>query len=289
MRSPSTSPAGASVESSESDRPGASEGRAGTFVSLRVRNFRLYFVGQMISQTGTWLTTIAQTLLVLRLNGTGLVLGALGVAQFGPMLLLAAWAGAIADRAPKRKLLITIQSLSMAVAVTLGVVTLAGHATLGVVFAAALIRGTLNAFDAPCRQSFISEMVPNEHYSNAMSLNGATMTTARVIGPAIAGLLVTQVGFGWTFMADGLSFIAVLTGLALMRPHELTPVVPRTPTARSDPRSDPPHPQPTGAVGPDGAVDLHRRVGLQLRRQHPVARHRPPPRRRGRSRSCSLS
>ncbi|MEZ5215550.1 MAG: MFS transporter [Ilumatobacteraceae bacterium] len=132
MRSPSTSPAGASVESSESDRPGASEGRAGTFVSLRVRNFRLYFVGQMISQTGTWLTTIAQTLLVLRLNGTGLVLGALGVAQFGPMLLLA-WAGAIADRAPKRKLLITIQSLSMAVAVTLGVVTLAGHATLGVV------------------------------------------------------------------------------------------------------------------------------------------------------------
>ncbi|MEZ5255373.1 MAG: MFS transporter [Ilumatobacteraceae bacterium] len=124
-------------------------------------------------------------------------------------------------------------------------------------------------------------MVPNEHYSNAMSLNGATMTTARAVGPAIAGLLVTQVGFGWTFMADGLSFIAVLTGLALMRPHELTPVVPAPRQPGQIRRSDPPHPQPTGAVGPDGAVDLHRRVGLQLRRQHPVARHRPPPRRRG--------
>lgn len=196
-----------------------------TFRSLEIRNYRLYLFGQMTSQTGTWLTTIAQTLLVLKLDGSGIGLGLLSVAQFGPLMVFSAWAGALADRAPKRKALIALQSTAMVVALSLAIVTLAGAVTVRIVFVAAFLRGMVGAFESPIRQSFIAEVVPADRYANAMSLNGSAMTTARVIGPAIAGLLVTTVGFGWTFLLDGLSFLAVISGLVAMRTSELRPVV----------------------------------------------------------------
>lgn len=192
-----------------------------TFRSLEHRNFALFFGGQLISQTGTWLSMVTQTLLVLKLTGSGVALGLLTAFQFGPMLLLGAWAGAVADRADKRKLLITVQSLAMAQSFVLGAVVLSGHATVGVIFALASLQGVLNAFDNPTRRSFVVEMVPAEDLPNAVSLNSAVMTGSRVVGPALAGALVLSVGFGWPFILDGLSYVAVIVGLLLMRPADL--------------------------------------------------------------------
>lgn len=201
----------------ETDAPLAT----GTFRSLKVRNFRLFFVGQLISQIGTWMTMVAQTLLVLSLTGSGVMLGLLTAFQFGPMLVLGAWAGAVADRADKRTLLVRLQALAMVQSLVLGAVVLAGWASVPVIFALAAVQGVLTAFDNPTRRSFVVEMVPATEVPNAVSLNSAVMTGSRVVGPALAGALVLTVGYGWTFVLDGLSYIAVLAGLAMMRPDEL--------------------------------------------------------------------
>lgn len=193
----------------------------GTFRSLRVRNFRLFFYGQLVSQTGTWLTMVAQTLLVLSLTRSGITLGLLTACQFGPVLLLGPWAGAVADRADKRKLLFTVQSLAMVQSVALGVVVLAGWASIPVIFALAAVQGVLTAFDNPARRAFVVEMVPPEDLSNAVSLNSAIMTGSRVVGPAAAGGLVLWVGYGWPFIIDALTYVAVLAGIWMMRPDEL--------------------------------------------------------------------
>ncbi|MCB1031526.1 MAG: MFS transporter [Acidimicrobiales bacterium] len=204
-----------------------------TFRSLKHRNFRLYFSGQLISQTGTWLSMVTQTLLVLKLTGSGVALGLLTAFQFGPILLLGAWGGAVADRKDKRRLLISVQAFAMAQSLALGVVILTDLASIPVIFALAAIQGVLNAFDNPTRRAFVVEMVPPEDLPNAVSLNSAVMTGSRVIGPAIAGALVLTVGYGWPFIIDGLSYIAVIYGLAKMRPADLntsTPV-PKKPGA----------------------------------------------------------
>ena len=167
-----------------------------TFRSLHVRNFRLFFFGQLISQTGTWLTMVTQTLLVLKLTHSGVALGLLTACQFGPVLLLGPWAGAVADRADKRKLLFTVQSLAMVQSVALGVVVLAGWASIPVIFALAAVQGVLTAFDNPARRAFVVEMVPPEDLSNAVSLNSAIMTGSRVVGPAAAGGLVERAQSG---------------------------------------------------------------------------------------------
>ncbi|MCB0977679.1 MAG: MFS transporter [Acidimicrobiales bacterium] len=193
----------------------------GTFRSLRHRNFRLFFSGQLVSQTGTWLTMITQTLLVLSLTKSGLTLGLLLAAQFGPVLLLGAWAGAVADRADKRRLLIRVQSLAMLQSALLGISVLTHHATLPVIFALAAFQGVLTAFDNPTRRSFVVEMVPPEDLPNAVSLNSAVMTGSRVVGPAAAGALVVAVGYGWPFLIDAASYLAVLAGLWLMRDEDL--------------------------------------------------------------------
>jgi MFS family permease len=200
-----------------------------TFRSLRVRNFRLFFVGQLISQTGSWLSMVVQTLLVLDLAGSGVSLGLLLAFQFGPILVLGAWAGAIADRADKRKLLVAVQALSMVQSAVLGVVVLAGWASVPVIFALAAVQGVLTAFDNPTRRAFVVEMVPATDVSNAVSLNSAVMTASRVVGPALAGLLVVNLGYGWPFLIDALSYVAVLVGLLMMRPAELFRT---TPTAK---------------------------------------------------------
>lgn len=206
-----------------------------TFRSLRHRNFRLFFTGQLISQTGTWLTMIAQTLLVLSMTDRGLVLGLLTAAQFGPVLLLGAWAGAVADRADKRRLLMQLQALAMVQSLALGVAVLAGWASLPVIFVLAAVQGVLTAFDNPTRRSFVTEMVPAEDLPNAVSLNSAVMTGSRVVGPAAAGALVVWVGYGWPFIIDAVSYLAVLAGLWMMRSNELYRSAP-TPKAKGQVR-----------------------------------------------------
>ncbi len=194
-----------------------------TFASLRTRNFRLFFAGQIISQTGTWLGMVAQTLLVLHLTDSGVALGLLAAAQFGPVLLLGAWAGVIADRSDKRRLLLTVQSLAMLQSFAMAALAFTGSPPVMAIYAVAFAGGVLTAFDNPTRRSFVVEMVTRRQINNAVSLNSALMTGSRVIGPALAGVLVMTVGFGWTFVIDGLSYTAVLIGLAMMRNSELHP------------------------------------------------------------------
>jgi len=197
-----------------------------TFRSISVRNFRLFFVGQLISQTGTWLTMVTQTLLVLELTGSGVAIGVLAAAMFGPLLVLGPWGGSLADRVDKRRLLLRTQSAAMIQSLVLAAVVFTGVASVPVIYALALVQGVLFALDTPARRAFVAEMVPPEMVPNAVSLNSAIMTAARVVGPAMAGALVLTVGFGWAFLLDGLSYGAVIYGLWAMRTTELHPSTP---------------------------------------------------------------
>lgn len=204
----------------------AIRGRAGaaasvTFRALRVRNFRLFFGGQLISQVGTWLTTVALTLLVLHRTHSGLAIGALVACQFGPVLLLGAWGGLLADRSDKRRLLIITQTLEMLQSFALAALAFASHSPLPLFYLTALAGGFMLAFDNPARRSFVAEMVPTDLVHNAVTLNSALMTSSRIFGPALAGLLVVTVGYGWCFGIDGISYLAVIAALALMRSHDL--------------------------------------------------------------------
>ncbi len=194
-----------------------------TFRSLHIRNFRLFFLGQSVSQIGNWLTLIAQTLLVYRLTNSGLAVGALAVAQFGPLLVFGAFAGLVADRSDKRKLLLVVQTFAMLQSFCLAGLAFMDRPPLAAIYVVALFGGFAVAFDNPARRSFVVEMVPEDHINNAVSLNSALMTGSRVIGPALAGLLVTTVGFGWAFLLDGLSYVAVLACLWKLDPTKLRP------------------------------------------------------------------
>ena len=202
--------------------------RVSTFESLRVRNFRLFFSGQLISQIGNWLTLIAQALLVLKLTDSGFALGLLAACQFGPVLVLGAWAGLVADRSDKRKLLMIVQTFAMMQSFALAFIAFMHHPAVAAIYAVAVLGGIATAFDNPARRAYVVEMVPEANVQNAVSLNSALMTGSRVVGPALAGVLITTVGYGWTFATDGLSYLAVILGLFLMRtrenrPHVVTP------------------------------------------------------------------
>jgi MFS family permease len=199
-----------------------------TFKSLSIRNFRLFFVGQSISQIGNWLTLIAQALLVLQLTDSGVALGLLAAAQFGPVLLFGAFAGLIADRRDKRTLLITVQAFAMAQSFVLALIAFQGW-PVWTIYVVAALGGTATAFDNPARRSFVVEMVPEDQITNAVSLNSALMTGSRIVGPALGGLLIATVGFGWAFALDGLSYIAVIIGLRMMDPTKIrkAPATPR--------------------------------------------------------------
>jgi MFS family permease len=199
---------------------------ARTFSSLRVRNFRLFFIGQLISNSGNWLTTVAITLLVLHRTSSGTAVGALAVCQFGPLLLLSAWAGLIADRMNKRRLLYVTQSLEMAESFLLAVLAFLPHTPLIAFYLTALAGGTMLAFDNPARRSFVNEMVPKEHVPNAVTLYSAMNALSRVLGPTIAGALVISVGYGWCFVIDGASYLIVLGALVLMKASQLRPAKP---------------------------------------------------------------
>ena len=192
-----------------------------TFLSLRNRNFRLYFIGQLISNTGNWLTNVALVLLVLKITGSGVAVGILAACQFGPILLLSAWAGALADRSDKRKLLLVTQSLEMVQSAGLAILAFMAHPPLVGLYALALGGGTLLAFDNPLRRSFVTEMVRAEDIPNAVVLYSVIVNVARIFGPALAGLLVVTLGYGWCFTIDAASYVAVLLCLVMMRGVEL--------------------------------------------------------------------
>jgi MFS family permease len=202
--------------------------RVGTFESLRVRNFRLFFGGQLISQIGNWLTLIAQALLVLKLTDSGFALGLLAACQFGPVLVLGAWSGLVADRSDKRKLLLIVQSFAMMQSFALAIVAFSHNPPVAAIYIVAVFGGIATAFDNPARRAYVAEMVPEVNVQNAVSLNSALMTGSRVVGPALAGLLITTVGYGWTFVTDGVSYIAVIVGLLMMRTRENRPHIAAT-------------------------------------------------------------
>lgn len=211
------------------DAGAASSTRQSPFVSLRHRNARLYLLGLVVSNVGTWLQSTAQVFLVLRLTDSGVALGLVTACQFLPMLVLGPWAGTLADRMNRRRLVFVTQAAAAVQAVTLGVLDLAGLATLPVVYLLAVVLGVVSAIDNPSRRSFYSELVEPHELTNAMSLNTSVMTGSRIFGPALAALLVSLVGTGWCFVINGLSFAAVLGALAAMDAGQIrrSPPLPR--------------------------------------------------------------
>jgi MFS family permease len=197
--------------------------RGGTFRSLRTRNFRLFFVGQTISQIGNWLTMVALALLVYDLTGDGFAVGLLVACQFLPVLLIGAWAGLVADRSDKRRLLIIVQALAMLQSFVLAAFAFMDRPPLVALYVVAAAGGFATAFDNPTRRSFVVEMVSPADMQNAVSLNSALMTGSRIVGPALAGLLITVGGYGWCFLLDGVTYLAVIYGLWLINPRELRP------------------------------------------------------------------
>ncbi len=192
-----------------------------TVSSFRSRNFRLFFIGQTISNTGNWLTTVALILLVLHRTGSGVAVGVLSACQFGPILLLSAWAGVIVDRTDKRSLLYLTQALEMAQSFVLAALAFMHHAPLAAFYVTAAAGGCMLAFDNPVRRTFVNEMVPIEDVPNAVTVYSAMVNIARILGPAIAGLLIVTVGYGWCFTLDAVSYATVITALRMMRPAEL--------------------------------------------------------------------
>lgn len=192
-----------------------------TFESLRVSNYRRFFIGQVISWTGTWVQWIAQGWLVLQLTGSGLGLGLFTALQWLPVLVFGAWAGVLADRFGKRKLLIITNISGGILSVILGVLTVTGIVTLWMVIAIALVLGVVTAIDNPARQTFTLEMVGRPRLTNAVSLNTATFTTARVMGPAVAGFMIDGVGIGECFLINAISFVPITIALLTMNRAEL--------------------------------------------------------------------
>lgn len=187
-----------------------------TFESLGVRNYRLYFIGQGISITGTWMQGIAQTWLVLQLTHSGTAIGLLVAAQFLPVLLFGPFGGVIADRFPKRKLLYVTQGAALTLALTLALLVQFHLVQLWMVFGLAVLLGFVTLVDNPTRQSFVIELVGPDRLTNAVTLNSIEINMGRIIGPTIAGLLIANVGLGLCFFLNSASYIAVLVCLALM-------------------------------------------------------------------------
>ena len=184
--------------------------------AMRHRNFQLFFSGQLISLVGTWMQNIAQDWLVYRLTGSSLLLGVVAFAGQIPIFLLAPVAGIVADRRNRHRTVIATQAASMITALVLAALTLSGRVHVWEIMVLASVLGTINAFDIPARQAFLIDMVGREDLLNAIALNSSMFNGARIIGPAIAGILVASIGEGWCFFANGVSYIAVIAGLLLM-------------------------------------------------------------------------
>jgi len=194
-----------------------------TFRSLGVRNYRLFATGQVVSLSGTWGQRVAQDWLVLELtDNSGAALGIVTALQFLPVLMFGLWGGVLADRHDKRTLLIAAQAAMGLLALTLGVLDVAGAVELWHVYALAFALGLATVVDTPTRQAFVSEMVGPAEIANAVSLNSAAFNSARIVGPAIAGIAIAQWGTACVFLGNGVSYAAVIAGLLMMRTEELT-------------------------------------------------------------------
>jgi MFS family permease len=194
-----------------------------TFRALRHRNFKLFFSGQLISLVGTWMQNVAQAWLVYRMTGSSLLLGSIGFASQIPVFIAAPIGGAIADRYSRHKLVIGTQVSSMILALVLAALTLTHRIEIWHIFVLSALLGFVNGVDIPARQSFMVEMVGKEDLMNAIALNSSMFNGARIVGPAVAGILVAAIGEGWCFFANGVSYIAVIIGLLMMRvtPHRI--------------------------------------------------------------------
>ncbi|WP_167149888.1 MFS transporter [Actinomyces sp. ZJ308] len=195
----------------------------GIFASLRFHNYRIWFLSALVANTGTWMQRVAQDWLVLRVltNDSASATGLTTALQFLPMLLLSAHAGLVADRVDQRRFLIITQSAMGLVSAVLAIDVLAGSARLWHVYLAAFLTGVAAAYDAPARQTFVARMVPAEHLSNAVGLNSASFNAARLLGPALAGVVITWVGAGWVFAVNAATFLFPAAALAAMRVSEL--------------------------------------------------------------------
>ena len=206
-----SNPAAAAALQSES-----APARSGAFRALRHRNFQLYFGGQFISLIGTWMQSVAQGWLVLKLTNSALMLGVVSFAGYLPVLLVALFAGVIVDHADRRRLIVTTQVLLMLSALVLAALTWAGVVRVEHVVVLAALNGLVTAFDMPARQTFVVEMVGREDLPNAIAINSMVFNGARVIGPAIAGVLIGAIGIAGCFLLNGLSYIAVIVCLLQM-------------------------------------------------------------------------
>jgi MFS family permease len=206
--------------------------RAGTlhtFRSLRTRNFRLFFFGQLVSQAGTWMQTLTVIWLVLELTDSGVSLGVVTAAQFFPVLLLGAWGGVVADRVDRLRFTILTQSAFALVAVAFTVLTFTDLITVGLIYVLSAAFGVITALDNPARRALVAELVAQEDVANAVGLNSAIMTGSRVVGPAVAGVVLTTAGPSWCFAVNAVTYAAVLAALFLIDRAELRspPPVPR--------------------------------------------------------------
>ncbi|MBD5786617.1 MFS transporter [Cellulosimicrobium terreum] len=194
-----------------------------TFASLRYYNYRVWFSAALVANIGTWMQRIAQDWLVLTVltDNSGVAVGIVTALQFVPVIALSAWAGVLADRLPRRRLLMATQGAMGVLALALGALVLTGAVQLWHVYVFATLLGVVTAFDNPVRQTFVAEMVPSDRLSNAVGLNSASFNAARLVGPGVSGLLIAVVGPGWIFVVNGITFAATIGALALMRTSEL--------------------------------------------------------------------
>jgi MFS family permease len=191
------------------------------FASLTGRNYRLFFLGQLVSTSGTWMQQVAQDWLVLELTNRPLPVGITAALQFSPILVLGAWGGLTADRLDKRRILLVTQSVAGVLALILGALVMTGQARLWMVYVLAALLGVVTSFDMPARQSFVVEMVGPGQLANAVALNSALINAGRLIGPGIAGVAILAIGLGPAFLANAGSYLAVLVALLLMDPKRL--------------------------------------------------------------------
>jgi MFS family permease len=205
----------------------------GAFTALSSRSYRIYIGGQSLTNTGSWMQSIAQDWLIFSLTHSSTAVGVTMALQFGPMLLLGMHAGALADRLPKRRILLTTQSLNAVATLALAVVTITGAVRAVDVYAFALMSGVIFAFDVPARQSFVNEVVQEGHLRAAIALNAAVFQATRLIGPAIASVLIVSVGTGWVFAVNAACYLGPTVGLLLLRPSDLRslPSAPKAPGA----------------------------------------------------------
>ncbi|MCX6623358.1 MAG: MFS transporter, partial [Acidobacteria bacterium] len=206
----------------EQDQPRLEPG--GILRALRHRNYRLFISGQLVSLIGTWMQSVAQAWLVYRLTGSSTLLGMVGFSGQIPVFLLAPIGGAVADRMNRHHVVIATQTTSMLLAFTMALLDLTGVIQVWHVFVVSALLGVTNAFDVPARQSFISQLVPREDLMNAIALNSSMFNSARILGPSIAGILISVAGEGWCFFGDGISYVAVLIALFMMRVEPRQPV-----------------------------------------------------------------